>query len=239
MEKSLSRHNTLPTGDQTLDDAVDITESLGPVEEDGQASQGQGSKLQKTVTAQDWIGPDDPENPVNWPLWQRVYHTTVPGLFGFAVTFGSSVYTPGYPEVMERFNVSSTVALLGLSLYVLGLAFGPVLAAPISETKGRRVVYLVSLPLGALFVLGAGFSNSFASLAITRFFAGFFGSPVLAVGAGTNVDIWQPIHRAVATSAFLLAPFLGPAVSRLFCVIVALCVLHSESWDMSNGVYPY
>jgi MFS family permease len=26
------------------------------------------------------------------------------------------------------------------------------------------------------------------------------------------VDLWQPVHRAVATSAFLLAPFLGPAL---------------------------
>lgn len=113
---------------------------------------------------------------------------------------------------MEKFGVSSTVSLLPLSLYVLGLAFGPVLAAPISETRGRRVVYLVSLPIAALFTLGAGFSNTFAALTVTRFFAGFFGSPVLAVGAGTNVDIWQPVHRAVATSAFLLAPFLGSAL---------------------------
>lgn len=137
---------------------------------------------------------------------------SIPGAFGFAVTLGTSVYTPGYPEVMKKFDVSSTVALLPLSLYVLGLAFGPVLAAPISETRGRKVVYLVSLPIAALFTLGAGFSNSIAALAVTRFFAGFFGSPVLAVGGGTNVDIWQPVHRAVATSAFLVAPFLGSAL---------------------------
>lgn len=113
---------------------------------------------------------------------------------------------------MERFHVSSTVALLGLSLYVLGLAFGPVLAAPISETRGRKVVYRVSLPLAAFFTLGAGFSQNMASLAVTRFFAGFFGSPTLAVGAGTNVDLWLPVHRAVASGLFLLAPFLGPAL---------------------------
>jgi len=33
--------------------------------------------LQRTMTAQDWSGPDDPENPHNWPFWQRVYHTYV------------------------------------------------------------------------------------------------------------------------------------------------------------------
>jgi hypothetical protein len=33
----------------------------------------------------DWNGPDDPDNPHNWPLWLRLYHATTPGLFGFAV----------------------------------------------------------------------------------------------------------------------------------------------------------
>ena len=113
---------------------------------------------------------------------------------------------------MKRFDVSADVALLGLSLYVLGLGFGPILAAPISETMGRKVVYFVSLPVAALFTLGAGCAQTFAALAVTRFFAGFFGSPVLAVGAGTNVDLWPPKHRAIASSAFLLAPFLGPAL---------------------------
>lgn len=77
---------------------------------------------------------------------------------------------------------------------------------------GRRVVYLVSLPVAALFTLGAGLSKDIAALCICRFFAGFFGSPVLAVGAGTNVDTWRAEQRAAATSCFLLAPFLGPAL---------------------------
>lgn len=171
-----------------------------------------GPVIRSTTTAEDWDGPDDPGNPMNWPMWDRIYHTVIPGLFGFTVTFGTSVYSPGYPDVAKEFGVSPTVSLLGLSLYVLGLAFGPVLAAPISESKGRKIVYQVSLPISALFTLGAGFSQNFASLAGTRFFAGFFGSPVLAVGAGSNVDVWPPIQRAVATSAFLLAPFLGPAL---------------------------
>ena len=145
----------------------------------------------------------------------------IPAIFAFTVTFGSSVYTPGYLEVSRRFNVSPTAAILGLSLYVLGLAFGPVLAAPISETKGRKVVYLTTLPVAALFTLGAGFSKSLRSLVITRFFAGFFASPVLAVGGGTNNDLWFPVYRANATSLFLLAPFLGPALGPVLGGFVA------------------
>lgn len=169
----------------------------------------------RIATAQDWNGPNDPENPINWPLWQRIYHTTVPALMGFVVTLGSSIYAPGLPDIMSEFNVSSTVALLGLSAYVLGLGFGPVLAAPLSETMGRRAVYFISLPIAALFTLGAGFAPNMVALVILRFFSGFFGSPTLAVGAGTNADLWPPFHRAIATVMFIFAPFAGPALGPI------------------------
>jgi hypothetical protein len=28
----------------------------------------------------DWDGPDDPENPMNWSMWKKVYVASVPGL---------------------------------------------------------------------------------------------------------------------------------------------------------------
>lgn len=39
-------------------------------------------------------------------------------------TFSSSVYVPGVYEVVKEFNVSLTVALLGISMYVVGLGLG-------------------------------------------------------------------------------------------------------------------
>lgn len=98
---------------------------------------------------------------------------------------------------------------------MIGLGFGPVLAAPVSETFGRLVVYRLSLPLSMLFTLGVGFSNSFGGVLVCRFFAGLFGSPVLSVGAGTNADLFLPKDRAKATIWFLLAPFLGTAVGPI------------------------
>lgn len=41
--------------------------------------------VHRVVTAQDWTGPDDPENPHNWPLWKRIWHTLPPGFFAFSV----------------------------------------------------------------------------------------------------------------------------------------------------------
>jgi MFS family permease len=86
------------------------------------------------------------------------------------------------------------------------------MAAPISERYGRRVVYLASFPVFALFILGSGLAINIATLCICRFFAGVFGSPALSIGGGTNVDVWKPIVRGRATSIFLLSPFAGPSL---------------------------
>lgn len=51
--------------------------------------------LTRVITsAYDWTGADDPDDPLNWSTASKIYHTVVPGLQAFVVTFGSSVYTP-------------------------------------------------------------------------------------------------------------------------------------------------
>ena len=57
---------------------------------------------------------------------------------------------------MDTFNVSITVALLQYSFYILGLAFGPVVAAPCSEVFRRKAVYLFCSMLFALLPVSLG-----------------------------------------------------------------------------------
>jgi MFS family permease len=130
----------------------------------------------------------------------------------FRSTPRSSIYTPAFPTIQHDFNVSSTVALFPFSFYVLALGFGPILAAPVSETFGRQVIYLVSTPIGALFTMGSGWSKNIWTLCILRFFAGLAFSPALAIGAGTIADVTRAEGRATPTTIYILTPFLGPAL---------------------------
>ena len=65
----------------------------------------------------------------------------------FTVSFASSIISPGFESIMSDLNVSKTVSVLPFTTYVLGLAFGPLIAAPMSETLGRRSVYFSSPPI--------------------------------------------------------------------------------------------
>lgn len=110
-------------------------------EHSGSLPSSQHEERQKVVGPLDWEGPNDPANPWNWPVSKRWYGTLVPGSLCFLVTFASSVYVPGVYEVAAKFDVSITVALLGISMYVVGLGLGPMFSAPLSEVFGRKMVY--------------------------------------------------------------------------------------------------
>jgi MFS family permease len=85
---------------------------------------------------------------------------------------------------MVKYNVTREVAILPLSLYVLGFTIGPILAAPLSELYGRRAIYWTTMPILLTFTAIAGAANSVTLLIVMRFFAAMGGSGALAVGAG-------------------------------------------------------
>jgi len=85
---------------------------------DTQPTTQHGEPATRSLTAQDWTGPDDPENPMNWSLTKRTLHMIPIAFLAFAVTAGSSLITPATEEIAEHFQVSLTAAILPLSLFV-------------------------------------------------------------------------------------------------------------------------
>jgi len=130
----------------------------------------------------------------------------------FVRIIGSSIITPGFADIEESFNVGVTASFLPFALFVVGLGFGPMIAAPISEIHGRKLVYLITFPPTIFFTIGAGFAQNFGTLLVCRFFAGTFVAPSLAVGAGSMSDMFPPIYRATSSGLWILMAFLGPVM---------------------------
>ncbi|RDW67627.1 hypothetical protein BP6252_09023 [Coleophoma cylindrospora] len=171
---------------------------------------------EKPTVIMEWDSPENPENPRNWSFGKRAFHTAIPALYGFVLTIGTSSYVPAIPFVMKEFKISREVALLPLSLYIFGFIIGPLIAAPISELYGRRVVYWSTLPMLLIFTGIASAANNISVLIIFRVLAGIGGSGALAVGAGTIADLWDmQKHGGRAALFFILAPFLGPSLGPL------------------------
>jgi len=68
--------------------------------------------------------PNDPANPKNWSKAYKWYITMIVALTCFVVAFASSVVTADIAGVTEEFGVSEEVALLSITLFVVGFGIG-------------------------------------------------------------------------------------------------------------------
>jgi hypothetical protein len=158
--------------------------------------------------------PNDPHSPMTFPLWKKWSFTALQALATLATTFASSAYSGGIKQVIRSFNVSQEVATLGISLYVLGFALGPLVWAPLSEVYGRRKIFFFSFMAATAFSAGTAGARSIAALLVLRFLVGSIGSAPMSNAPGVIADMFDKSERGLAMCMFSGAPFLGPAVGK-------------------------
>ena len=163
----------------------------------------------------DWLEADV-ENP---QAFGTSYKWTISVFVSFAtlaVALSSSAYAGAVPSLREEFpGHTQTEYTLGVSMFVLGFAIGPLLWAPLSEVLGRRILFLISYAFLALWSGVAIASPNFASVIVFRFLAGAFGSSPLTNAGGTLGDIFSAAERGLGMAIFASAPFLGPALGPI------------------------
>lgn len=42
-----------------------------------------GTGVETRTSVLEWDGPNDPDNPINWPKWQRRWHIVPPAVISF------------------------------------------------------------------------------------------------------------------------------------------------------------
>ena len=157
--------------------------------------------------------PDDPRNPMFFSKSKKWLITLLVAFVTLAVSFVSSAYSGGMAQIMEEFEVDSEVAVLGISLFVLGFAIGPLLWGPMSEMYGRQWLLFGTYMALTAFNAGAAGSKNIETLIIMRFWAGAFGSSPLTNAGGVIADMFSAKERGLAMAVFAAAPFMGPSVS--------------------------
>ncbi|KAK4150183.1 major facilitator superfamily domain-containing protein [Chaetomidium leptoderma] len=158
-------------------------------------------------------GPNDPLHAQNWPFKKKLSTAVMLGFTTMTASFGSSIFSAATGAVGAEFGVSSTVSLLGVSLYVLGFATGPTLWAPLSELGGRRMPLVISMFGFSIFNIANAVGKDLQTVLITRFFAGFFGACPLAVVAAVFSDMFDNRTRGIAITVFSMTVFTGPLLA--------------------------
>lgn len=191
----------------------------------------EGSGTDEDPYVVEWID-NDPRNPMTWPKTKKWLIAITVANSVLVVSFCSSAFSGGIQQIMREFHVSQEVVTLGVSLFVLGFALGPLLWAPFSELYGRQIVFLGTYTAFMAFNAGVAGADSIYSLLILRFFAAAFGSSPLTNAGGVIADVFPAHERGLAMSIFSAAPFMGPVLGPIIGGFLGM----TEGWRWVNGL---
>jgi multidrug resistance protein len=126
-------------------------------------------------------------------------------------------------EAEDQFGVNTELSVMGQSIFILGIAIGPMFLAPLSEVHGRQPVYTTGIFLFSILQVPAALSPTYAGLITARFVAGCFaGIPLSNVGASA-ADLFPSSQTAWPIMLFsfcsqVVGPCLGPVIGSAIYV---------------------
>ncbi|RDW62697.1 putative fluconazole resistance protein [Coleophoma crateriformis] len=167
-------------------------------------------------------GPDDPLHAQNWPMKKKLYTGVILGFTTLTSAFTSSIFSTATTTVAGIYGVSTEVGLLGLSLYVLGFAIGPLFWAPLSELRGRKLPLVIAMFGFSIFQIAVAAAKDLQTIIICRFFGGVFGACPLAVVAAVFSDMFDNRTRGMAITVFSMTVFTGPLLAPFIGGLVAI-----------------
>lgn len=108
----------------------------------------------------------------------------------------TTMVAPGIDGVLADFDVSSpAVSTLAVTIFLFGLAMGPMFLSSLGEVYGRLPVYHAANIVFIAFMIGNALSKNIAQFMIFRFISGCAGGMPLAMGGGTIADVTLPAKR--------------------------------------------
>lgn len=132
------------------------------------------------------------------------------------------MYLPALPELRRELTASASQAQLTLSACLIGLAFGQLLAGPVSDIFGRRRPLLVGVAAYGAGSLLCAVAPSIPLLVTFRFVQGFAGAAGIVIARAIVRDLHSgpalarffSVLMLVSGSAPILAPILGAQLLR-------------------------
>lgn len=183
----------------------------------------QNTPVQPSVGSSKEVSPTPPIPYTIFTKRQKYLITFLLGLATIASPLTATIYLPLLPILRTHFHTSSQAINLTITLYIIFQALSPVLFATLSDSIGRRPIYLLTFALYTLASLGLALNKkSYVALLLLRALQSLGASAVLAVGYGVVADVCVPAERGKMLGPVMAATNLGSCIGPIIGGWVAL-----------------
>lgn len=138
------------------------------------------------------------------------------------------MFASALPQVLMDYPTSNTVLpSLVVSIYSLGLAFGPLVIAPLSELYGRVALYHITAILFVIFSIACAVSSNLNMLIAFQFLQGCAGAAPITMGGGTVADMFSQTERGSRIAILAV----GPLLTMLFGPVAGSFLAAAKGWQ--------
>ena len=139
--------------------------------------------------------------------------TLLLGLATVTSPLTATIYFPLLPTLRTHFHSSAQAINLTITLYIIFQAISPAVFGPLSDSLGRRPVYLLTLSLYVVANLGLALNkDSYGALLGLRTLQSLGSSAAFAVSYGVVADVCVPSERGQMLGPVSMALNLGACV---------------------------
>ncbi len=137
-------------------------------------------------------------------------------VLGLLASFGPlsiDMYLPQLPELAAKLETSDALAQATMSLCMIGLGLGQLIAGPLSDRFGRKRPLILGVLLFVVFSLVCAAAPSIEVLLVARFLQGLAGSAGMVVSMAVARDLFEGAELSRMLSMLTLVTFTMPIVA--------------------------
>ncbi|KAL4266522.1 MFS transporter superfamily protein [Pleurotus pulmonarius] len=127
----------------------------------------------------------------------------------------ANIQNPAIQQMQEQLPATSSQISLSLSLFILSQGSAPLLWSALSEIKGRKLVYILSIGLSTVGCVVTALASNIGLVIGFRCLQGVGSSSVVSLGAATLADLYPPSIRGTKMGIYYAAPLLGPSLGPI------------------------
>jgi len=156
----------------------------------------------------------DINDPSQWSQRRKLWTTLQIWILVFFTGWASASESTAHKLAAKAFHVSEVSESLATSMFLFGVAFGAVVAGPLSETVGRLPTYLCTFSVYLIWLMASALAPNFGAQIVFRGLSGLFAAASMSIYGGSLADMFaQKEARAAVWPWFALSPLLGPVIA--------------------------
>ncbi|KAJ5099389.1 hypothetical protein N7532_006390 [Penicillium argentinense] len=182
------------------------------------------------ITVVSWDGDKDPGNPYNWSPKQKWTLTAVAAFTTFITMMNGTIITVAHEAINEEFNISDASfphSYWPVTSWAVGGSVSSLLILPLMEDFGVRWVFLITYVAFLCFIIPQALAQNFATLIVTRFFAGGCVSILANTSATVIGNVWETEKaRNIPVSLYIVTYLAGSSIGP----VIGAPIYHYLSW---------